>query len=337
MKQIKLLLLVCILTISQLTQAQFFAGFNTGYDFSLADYSNGVLMIDPLPIDESTSSMYIHPMLYYNSSKEMISIKPHLGSGITNEIIVGYKTGFLGVQLSAGTNCNALNFKNKNNIIGRFESKTFYDINSPDLPYLMWFQVFDQYITLENSYSLDFRYNIFYINPEIFASYSFGRITIGVASGISFNSIDMAIYGKTIMNGYNDTYRQTITNESTFLFNPDKEILENNFNNAVPEKAIISYTLSLNLGYKINEHLELNCNVSYRPLVYTPINLFITENRTTVDENSQISADNDEDIPAQLIYNSFYTCDDFWFEIREYDFTSIGVNIGIKYFLNQNN
>jgi len=98
-----------------------------------------------------------------------------------------------------------------------------------------------------------------------------------------------------------------------------------------PEKAIISYTLNLNLGYKINEHLELNCNVSYRPLVYTPINLFITENRTTVDENSQISADNDEDISAQLMYNSFYTCDDFWFEIREYDFTSIGVNIGIKF------
>ncbi|MDD4236758.1 MAG: hypothetical protein PHF99_12155 [Bacteroidales bacterium] len=332
MKQIKLLLSVCILTFSQLTQAQFFAAFNTGYDFSLTDYSDGVLINDPLPIDESLSSMYTHPMLYYNSSKEMISIKPHLGSGITNEIIVGYKTGFLGVKLTAGTNCNALNFKNKNNIIGRFESKTFYDINSPDLPYLMWFEGFDQYITVENSYSLDFRYNISYINPEIFASYNFGSITIGASSGISFNFIDMAIYGKTIMNGYNDSYRKTITNESTFLFNPDKEILENNFNNAVPEKAIISYSVSINLGYKINEHLELSCNVSYRPLVYTPINLVITENSTTVDENSQISVNNDEDIFAQLMYNSFNTYDDFWFEIREYDFTSIRMNIGIKYF-----
>ncbi len=330
MKLIKLLFITSILIISHYAKAQFFAGFNTGYDFSLAKAGDGVLMNDPLPIDKYNSSMYMHPMRYYSEDKELISIKPYLGSGIVNEISIGYKACILGVKLSVGTNNNAVNFKNKNNVIGRQESKTFYDINSPDMSFI-WDDGFDGFMTVENSYSLDFRYSIFYVNPEILASYDFGKITIGATSGIRFNFIDMAVYGKTIMNGYNDSYSKTITYESTFLFNPDKETLETLFMGAKPEKATISYTLGLNVGYKLDEHIELNCNVRYRPLFYAPINLFVCENKTTINENGQVTEYEDEDMPSPLSNNTFLHNDGFWFEIREYNFSTIGVSVGIKY------
>ncbi|MDY0143757.1 MAG: hypothetical protein RBR97_17870 [Bacteroidales bacterium] len=328
----RLIILLIILGITSVSKAQFFTEYNIGYSFSLNNFGDGTQINNPLPEKSTETILNKHPLLYYKNDKDILTINPAIGSGINNEITFGYKRCFFAIKLALGMNVNALNFKNNKNNFTYSDIKTHTDANSPEIPWY-WRAGFNEYLTTEYQYSLDFIYNLYYINPAISFFYDYKKFTFGASTGISFNFIDFLVNGKVSATAYNDTYNNSLTYSSTLLLSPEQKMVDELFYTAKEvDNFVISYTLSLDCAYKINDNLELVGNIKFRPVFYTPLVAINTDRLREGNNNGVLSEYEYDETPVGFSYNTFIDTETkYWFEARNYNFSTIGISLGIKY------
>lgn len=325
------------LLISISVQSQFFAEFKSGYNFSLSKFNDGVVIVNPLQTDSYYESLMKHPLSNFDENKDISSVKPTLGSGISNEITLGYSTDVFAIKLSAGANIKELNFENKSNTIAETELNTYTDPNSTEIPGL-WRYWFDEYLTTEYSYSMDFNYSIYYVNPELSVFYNFNKFNIGFSTGISYNLVRFEVLAHSLVAGNNDTWSSSTTYTSAFNLSPEKQTLDelSNNNNIRPSReVVVSYTLGLDFQYKINDNFSAICNIKYRPLIYSPLILTYTDKQRISNYNGDLYTEDFNNQTWSLDYNTLHG-DGNWREIRDYNFSTIGVSFGVRYTFNKN-
>ncbi|MBN2777874.1 MAG: hypothetical protein JXR36_09535 [Bacteroidales bacterium] len=328
----RFIIITISLLISSFANAQFFAKLNTGYNLSLSKYGAGLNISSIIPNEPNEYLSSYHPLLYYSENKELVTIKPALGSGINNEVSFGYRNCFLAVELIMGMNLNALNFNNQTNQYLDEFSKTYTDITSADIPFY-WRSGFDKYLNTEFYSSVEFAYNIIYFNPTISLYYKSNNFSFGASTGISFNFIDLSVIAESKALGYNDTYNRSFMYQSTMLYNPNKQQIEDLFVNPKDkENMIISYTIGIDFTYRLKDELELFGVIKYRPLYYSPAFAVITDIERITENNGSQNISQEEDLPFSFAYNTFTPYENtIWYEIRNYDFSTIGISMGIRY------
>ncbi|MDY0143455.1 MAG: hypothetical protein RBR97_16335 [Bacteroidales bacterium] len=327
MKIARHIIITCFLFVSVSVQSQFFTEIKTGYNFSLSKFGSGIDIINPIPTD-----LRRHPLSYLDENKDISTIKPTLGSGINNEITFGYKTTFFAIKLSAGANINKINFRNKNNTISETEINTYTDQSDSGIP-SYWQSGFDNYLTTEYSYSMDFDYSIYYINPELSIFHDFNKFSVGVSAGISYNFVRFQVHAQTLAAGYNDSWNRQTTYTSTCDLSPEKQTLDEasiNISIRPTRETIVSYTLSLDFQYKLNDNFSAICNIKYKPLIYTPTVIIYEDQQSTYNDNGDIQTVDYNDQITTLNYDYLFPIHN-WYEIRSYDFSTIGISLGIKY------
>lgn len=335
MKASKLLLAAFFILCSTSIFSQFFVEYKTGYDFSLNKYGEGIPFVSPMPNNYTSSSLLKHPLLNYNEDILVSSIHPSLGSGIINEISFGYKTTFFSIKLTGGANSSKLNFKNKFNTIAEEEITDFSETEPGDLPF-SWSHGSNESLFTEFSYSMDFNYSIYYLNPEISVFYDFSKISVGMSSGITFNQVRLNVISQSFAARYSDTYVLQNTYYSILDFSPTQELVDelNVTNNQVnPRETITSYNFSLDFNYHLTGNFDLLINIKYKNLIYSPYVATYTDREMIRNKNGEESVINEEDSNKFL---SYYPNDgEWWFMHRDYNFSTIGINLGVRYTFNQ--
>lgn len=334
MKISRYIIISSFLFISVSVQSQFFTEIKTGYNFSLSKFGSGIDLINPIPTesDSGFGSLRQHPLLNFDENKDVLTIRPTLGSGINNEITFGYKTPFFALKISAGANINKINFRNKYNTISETEINTYTDQSDSGIP-SYWQLGFDNYLTTEYSYSMDFDYSIYYINPELSIFHDFNKFSVGVSTGISYNFVRFQVHAQNLAAGYNDSWSRQTTHTSTCDLSPEKQTLDQasiNISISPTRETIVSYTLSLDFQYKLNDNFSAICNIKYKPLIYTPTVITYKDQQNVYNNNGDILTVDYDDLISTVNYANI-TLYDNWFEIRSYDFSTIGISLGIRY------
>ncbi|MDD4218244.1 MAG: hypothetical protein PHZ24_13035, partial [Bacteroidales bacterium] len=216
--------------------------------------------------------------------------------------------------------------------ISETEINTYTDQSDSGIP-SYWQSGFDNYLTTEYSYSMDFDYSIYYINPELSIFHDFNKFSVGVSAGISYNFVRFQVHAQTLAAGYNDSWNRQTTYTSTCDLSPEKQTLDEasiNISIRPTRETIVSYTLSLDFQYKLNDNFSAICNIKYKPLIYTPTVIIYEDQQSTYNDNGDIQTVDYNDQITTLNYDYLFPIHN-WYEIRSYDFSTIGISLGIKY------
>lgn len=297
-----LIVLLIILSFNSL-RAQFYVGFNTGYDIS--DNRMGAFKKETLFIQ--------YP--YYNRETS-ISYLP-LGEGFRNSISVGYKCNKLIFDLSLNGNFNAINF----NYLNDANSYNYYD--NPIINTLydtarvgrLLSPYFDEFMTFEYMSKSSIKYNIVSITQSV--SYITGKKDFHflIKFGFNFNYVKII----QIVDFTSDFYSASIAGTNIYSTNYLLKI----------DKPIISWLFGMGVSYDISDRLNLCFNIDYNPLTFSAA------------YRKKLSLLHQIRVSDEIVYdlNEAYDMDEEHFEIwqekpRYLDFTTFGLSVGLKYYFN---
>ncbi|MDD3740418.1 MAG: hypothetical protein PHH30_04185 [Bacteroidales bacterium] len=296
-----LIILLIILSFNTL-RAQFYVGFNTGYDISA---------------NRMEAFQKETPFILYRYYNRDTSIYLPLGEGFRNSISVGYKCNSLIFDLSLGGNFNAINL----NYLNDANSFNYYDnpiINTLyDTAYVgrLFSPYFDEFMTFEYMVKSSIKYNIVSITQSV--SYLTGKKDFHflIKSGFHFNFVKIIQIVDFTGDFYSASSSGTYINSTNYLLKIDK--------------PVISWLLGMGVSYDISDRLNLGFNIDYMPLMFSSVY------REKLSLLYQIKVSDEIVYDLNETYDMDEEYEELWQETpRYFDFTTFDISVGLKYYFN---
>jgi hypothetical protein len=309
----KKILFLSLLFFPSFVFSQFFVEYNTSYDISLNGFKEPyeISSLDDYQITREPFLQHIQ------EPDEMYFIYLPTGEGIVNNLFGGYNINkYFNVKLGFGANLNKLNF-NSLNIKNAY---TLYEntdergtINSEDYYYL--YQKGQKQLT----------YNIYSINPVFGLHYPLKNIKLGANVGLLFSFINFKMH--------KDVYRYGLQGSLDGYYEYSYETLHT----IVAKQPVVSFNLGLDFEYIISNNFSCILNFSYKKLKYTPVEgLYEVYNIYGIDYGEILDQPDHSENIVFVDYESL--SESRYDQIYDYDFSTIGINIGIRYtFIKQSN
>ena len=323
-----ILFIISILLFSYITIAQFYIDYNLGYDFSLSQFKKDIVLSGSYPYQESenppTWEDLLNPFFQddYQERTKTIQFLP-IGNGMNNSISFGYKSNSIfTILMTIGLNSSSLQLSN-NTILHSYYAEPIVRVYT-DTTWLPPYdtQFFDQYLNNEESISEELKYSYYYFSPGFSVNKQINKFGFEIFSGIAFYFFRL---------------------QSTHIINWDmhsasmsaRTIIKRNkqMSNSRP---IISYNLGIQSSYSITDKLALLFQVKYAPVKYQPTSCFATETVLNTDNNNNTTSDSQTYDNQALTYKNMTIA--YPYRISIYNFQSLNVSIGLRYFfMSQNN
>lgn len=286
--------------------SQFFVEYNTGYDISLNGFKEPY-KISSLDDYQITREPFLQ---HIQEPDEMYFIYLPTGEGIVNNLFGGYNINkYFNVKLGFGANLNKLNFNSlnlKNSYIKYENTDERGTINTEDYFYL--YQKGQKQLT----------YNIYNINPVIGLHYPLKNIKLGANVGLLFSFINFKMH--------KDVYRYGLKGSLDGYYEYSYETLHT----IVAKQPVVSFNLGLDFEYIISNNFSCILNFSYKKLKYTPVEgLYEVYNIYGIDYGEILDQPNYSENIVFVDYESL--SESRYDQIYDYDFSSFGFNIGIRY------
>ncbi len=284
--------------------AQLFIGYNTGYDISANRFE----------VFQKESPFIQHS--YVNADS---SIYLPLGEGFRNSLSLGYKCNSLLFDLSVGGNFSKLNFNylNEKNSYSDWDKafiRTYYDTAYVGPLYSPYF---DEYLTMEDNSKISIMYNVVNITPSLSYITGKGDFHFLFKSGFNFNFAKINYIRYFFGDFYSPSTTGSYNHSTKYLIQIDK--------------PVVSWLLGMGVSYDVSERLNLSFNIDYKPLVYSTVYW------------EKLSLHYDIKVSEQIVYETNETFESekefietFEWLPQHYDFTTLGVGIGIKYYFGFN-
>ncbi len=317
MNRFLLILTVFMLPISSFSQ--FYLQGTTGYNFSTNRFIKDSGFIYPCKLTAFDNNSNYAIASGNLSEVEMIQINLPLGSGINNEISLGYMSEIIDIRLSFGANLNSLNFSylNRKNT---FAKSVHFDVPMNDNR------------TRHYYYENVAYYNLFYIAPEAGFSYKLNNLALGISIGLVYYYFDYRIEYKDVRCVfYNDVQTAEFVSYSTHNFTPSSSDLDEkqiNWINQTRESGVntnlnnlISFNIGIGANYKIAKNLEAVFNIKYNPLIISPIISLVHNRHSTATVDGEVSTGSINDYFSLTGYD----------QVNRFDFSTIRTSIGVRY------